>query len=334
MRIVATAPVRTADVGGWTDTWFATSGIVCSVAIEPGVTVTVDAVPGPSGQVRLEVPATRIDVTFDTGSDPASQPTDALLLAALRTRSLPFAVHVRIESGVPPGSGLGTSASVTVALLAAMDAAVGVRRDPHALACAAHQVETGLGLQSGVQDQFAAAFGHVHRYDVEYPYGGAIRSVGDERVLDALDARLLTVYLGRPHASSALHELVIASLEGVDNEAVLAPIRAAARRAAAALDDNDMAAYGRAMIEGNAAMARLHRDLVCDDARRVIHLAEAHGAIGWKVNGAGGDGGSVAVLGPPDQRRHEGLVAALERDRDLELLPCRVARRGVRVAVD
>ena len=36
--------------------------------------------------------------------------------------------------------------------------------------------------------------------------------------------------------------------------------------------------------------------LVSDVARRVIDVARAHGAAGWKVNGAGGNGGSVTLL--------------------------------------
>ena len=36
-RVRATAPVRVADVGGWTDTWFGSPGQVCSVAVGPAV---------------------------------------------------------------------------------------------------------------------------------------------------------------------------------------------------------------------------------------------------------------------------------------------------------
>ncbi len=35
---VARTPVRAADAGGWTDTWFAGHGVVCSVALGPAVT--------------------------------------------------------------------------------------------------------------------------------------------------------------------------------------------------------------------------------------------------------------------------------------------------------
>jgi len=34
--IRAEAPVRICDLGGWTDTWFAEHGAVCSIAVTPG----------------------------------------------------------------------------------------------------------------------------------------------------------------------------------------------------------------------------------------------------------------------------------------------------------
>lgn len=330
MRIVATAPVRTADVGGWTDTWFASHGSVCSIAIDPGVTVTLETTAGPAGEVRLCVPSAGVDLIIDALGDSGADP---LLVSAIRTRPLPEAVRITVGSGVPAGSGLGTSASVTVAILAAIDAAAGCFRDAHALACAAHRVETGLGLQSGIQDQLAAAFGGINRYDVHYPYGGTIHRVGSDDLMRALDDRMVTVYLGRPHSSSALHDLVIASLEGVDNAAMLEPLRDAAHRAAAALQRFDLHAYGIALTDATEGMRRLHPELICENADRIIEVAREHGALGWKVNGAGGNGGSVAILGPADLSRHMDLVGVIDRAPDIEVLRTRVARTGVRVVV-
>jgi D-glycero-alpha-D-manno-heptose-7-phosphate kinase len=59
-RAVATAPVRIADVGGWTDTWFGSPGRVCHLAVGPGVRVEatlLDADPrGCERPVRLVAP--------------------------------------------------------------------------------------------------------------------------------------------------------------------------------------------------------------------------------------------------------------------------------------
>ncbi len=49
-------------------------------------------------------------------------------------------------------------------------------------------------------------------------------------------------------------------------------------------------ALGQAMIENTAAQERLNSALVSADANRVIEIARDYGAVGWKLNGAGGRG--------------------------------------------
>ena len=47
----------------------------------------------------------------------------------------------------------------------------------------------------------------------------------------------------------------------------------------------------------------LHPDVVGPQAADAIELARSTGAVAWKVNGAGGDGGSLAVLHESSQAR-------------------------------
>jgi D-glycero-alpha-D-manno-heptose-7-phosphate kinase len=49
------------------------------------------------------------------------------------------------------------------------------------------------------------------------------------------------------------------------------------------------------MIQNTLAQQRLHPDLIGPEAEQVIEIARAHGALGWKVNGAGGAGGSLTL---------------------------------------
>lgn len=288
MTLRATAPVRACDVGGWTDTWFAGHGSVFHVAMAPGV--AVEAAPtalDPPGLVRIDVADFGDVYAFDPADPPGRHP---LLEAACAEAGLTGrpGVAVRVTSSVPPGASLGTSASVIIALLAALDAVTGRRRTPMGLARAAHRVETErLALQSGVQDQLAAAQGGAQLVAIgPYP-------VARTRPLPPPDG-LLVVFLGRSHVSSAVHEEVIAALGGGD--ATLAPLRDAARAAADAARTGDRAALGAAMRAANEGQRRLHPSLVSDVADAVGALADRHGALGWKVNGAGGDGGSVTVL--------------------------------------
>ena len=245
------------------------------MAVGPGTTVEARLVDdGPP--VTLEVP------DLPAGPHPLLEAacTEADLPAGLR-------VHVRITSAVPPGASLGTSASVVVALLGALDRLCGRERAPAEVAAAAHGVETErLGLQSGVQDQLAAANGGAQLVEID-PYP-TVRTTA----LPAPDG-LVVVYLGRSHVSSHVHEQVIASLDGTDR---LQPLRDAARAAADAARRGDLPALGTAMRAANDGQRALHPALVSEVADAVGALADRHGALGWKVNGAGGDGGSLTIL--------------------------------------
>ncbi|HVM54802.1 MAG TPA: hypothetical protein VM262_16565 [Acidimicrobiales bacterium] len=289
---VATAPVRVCDAGGWTDTWFAGSGQVCNLAVRPGV--------------RVEVTARRdAEVTF------AEPPTP--LLEAVAAEAGATGVHIDVRSGVPPGSSLGTSAAVTVALLAAL----GVPRGE--LAARAHRVETErLGLQSGVQDQAAAAHGGASWIEVDYPSARRGSIAVPPAAWRALDGRLLTVFLGE-HRSSTVHDEVITGL--ATDPSALEDLRACARAAAVALSAGDLTAYGGALVANTEAQRALHPALVSDAAQALLDAAATSGALGWKVNGAGGPGGTVTIV--CGDRRPEVPVGTV--------LDLRLSRQGVRV---
>jgi D-glycero-alpha-D-manno-heptose-7-phosphate kinase len=101
------------------------------------------------------------------------------------------------------------------------------------------------------------------------------------------------VFLGE-HRSSAIHDAVIADLS--TNASALDVLRLCAQDAADALGAGDLRAYGDALSRNTEAQRALHPGLVSAGADAVIDAARAAGALGWKVNGAGGDGGTVTVV--------------------------------------
>jgi D-glycero-alpha-D-manno-heptose-7-phosphate kinase len=278
--------------------------------------------------VDLSVPAFGDRYRFPLNEPPGRHP---LLEASLRRWAPPGRhIEVAVASTVPPGSGLGTSASVVVALIGALRALAGQPIDPVALARAAHNAETiDVGLQSGVQDQIAAAHGGCNLITIDpYPEVTVLPVDMAPATWNALTHRLLTIYLGAPHGSSALHEVVIAHLSGAEGGPLLASLGAAARDAAAALSAGDLAAYGEAMIANTRAQEALHPALVSPLARDVIELAKQHGAIGWKVNGAGGDGGSLTIVGPDEPGGLAKALGSIPRTTALRLPP---TRQGARI---
>lgn len=310
--IRSSAPVRIADLGGWTDTWFAGTGVVCSLAVRPGARVSLSAVDG-AGEVVIEAVdfGHRYSLAADRGKHP-------LLEAAIDEVGLPAGldVVVRVSSPIPPGASTGTSAAVTVALVGALLFLRDGEVDRDVVARTAHRVEAvRLATQTGIQDQLAAVHGGANRIDMTaYPSATVTPLSIPARALDELGRRLVLVFLGRTHVSSAVHEEVIAALERSspsDVDRRLEPLRQAARDGARALQAGDLDAYGAALVANTNAQSALHPSLVSADARRLFDAARSWGCRGWKVNGAGGEGGSVTLLCGPEPRGRQRVLDAL-----------------------
>jgi D-glycero-alpha-D-manno-heptose-7-phosphate kinase len=298
-----------------------------NIAVNPGVKVSIRATADPD-PVILAVDTFGDRYPIVPGAPRTAR--HALLEAAVDALPPPggLNVEVAIRSAVPAGSGTGTSAAVAVALVAALSAWRGEQRSPREIAYAAHRIEVGaLGRQSGIQDQLSAAFGGVNYLEVD-PYPEA--RVYPLPAWPGLGRRLSLVFLGRAHVSSDVHRQVIEELEGRGSEA-LERLRDAAMAARDAVIAKDLVAFGQAMIVNNEAQRLLHRALVGVDASRLIDLASAQGAMGWKVNGAGGDGGSVTILSADQEAR-----AVLERriaatDPQWRVLPLWISTQGLTV---
>lgn len=335
--INSTAPVRVCDNGGWTDTWFARHGKVFNVAVRPCVEVQVEARAWDGDGPRVAVKAENLEASDGTrAAEESGGCCDPLIEAAVERARVPegLAVRISIFSEVPAGASTGTSASVTVALLGALDRLTPGRTSPHEIAYLAHSVETEmLGRQSGIQDQLCAVFGGVNFIEIdEYPGTRVTPVVAPAEVLWEFERRLTLVYLGKSHCSSDVHEKVIAELADAGPECrQLSDLRRAAEAARDALVAGDFRALGRAMVENTEAQARLHPEIIGRDASRVIEVARRHGALGWKVNGAGGEGGSVTILGGPLSRRMREMVAEIEAsDRLYRRVPVSLSGEGLR----
>jgi D-glycero-alpha-D-manno-heptose-7-phosphate kinase len=292
LRVInSVAPIRIADNGGWTDTWFAGHGAIFNIGVYPYAEVQIAVYSFQGGPGRIVIQAENYGDRYEIDASSARWDRHPLLEAAISSMNVPddLAVEVTIFSEAPAGASTGTSAAVSVALIGALDRLTPGRMTAHEVAYAAHHVEMDiLGLQCGIQDQLCSAYGGINYIEMHrFPHA----TVSPIQIPNAtwweLERRLALVYFGRSHDSSEVHKMVIRELEhaGPDSPKIQA-LRLTAPKSRDALFAADFGALGRAMIENTEAQAQLHPELVSDDARRVIEIARAHGAVGWKVNGA------------------------------------------------
>jgi D-glycero-alpha-D-manno-heptose-7-phosphate kinase len=338
--INAVAPIRICDLGGWTDTWFAEEGAVLNFGVYPYAEVQIyvsEQDKNDNGVGRITINAENFGDRYQIESSPALEyERHPLLEASIDIMELPrnLSFEINLYSSVPAGCSTGTSAAVTVALLGALDLLTPGRRTPHEIAALAHRVETEkLKLQCGIQDQLCSAYGGICFIEMfKYPLASVSQLAISNDIWWELERRLLLVYLGKTHSSSDTHSQVIARLDRKDaDKSALAPLRKAARRGKEAIYAGDIKLLGKCMIDNTEAQAGLHPALVSDAAKAVIELASKHGAIGWKVNGAGGEGGSLTVLCPPESERKRAFINELPSlGLGCQVIPTYLSRMGLR----
>jgi D-glycero-alpha-D-manno-heptose-7-phosphate kinase len=337
LRVInSVAPMRIADNGGWTDTWFAGHGKIFNIGVYPYAEVQVEVFPSDGRQERVVIQAENYGDRYAMAPERGIWTKHPLLEAAIHYMRIPenLSLQVSIFSEAPAGASTGTSASVSVALIGALDRLTPGRMTPHEVAQAAHYVEMNiLGLQCGIQDQLCSAYGGINYMEMrQFPWAVVSQLQVPNAIWWELERRLTLVFLGHSHDSSEVHKKVIKDLE---NEGPQSPrlqaLRSTAEQSRDAVYDGDFVALGRAMAENTQAQAQLHPDLVSADALRVIEIARAHGAIGWKVNGAGGNGGSVTILGGDMSIAKRRMVKEIEDENPLfRNIPIYLSRFGLR----
>ncbi len=338
LRIInSVAPIRIADFGGWTDTWFAKFGKVLNVAVYPLAEVQMRVFRRDGQRPPITIFAENYGERYTLEGVRGTYDRHPLLEAALRFMGVPddLALEIDIFSEAPAGASTGTSAAVSVSLVGALDLLTAGRLTPHEVARAAHRIETDLlHQQSGVQDQLASAYGGINYIEIlEYPHAIVSPLRVPQTVEWELERRLSLVFLGQSHSSSRVHERVIEELEDAGPDAEkLRPLRRTPVHARDALYAGDFVALGRAMIENTEAQANLHPDLVSPRHQAVIEVARRHGALGWKVNGAGGDGGSVTLLGGPQTAANRAMLRAIATEvPGTQNIPIYLSPAGLRV---
>ncbi|MGO8788071.1 MAG: GHMP kinase [Terriglobia bacterium] len=337
LRIInGIAPIRICDNGGWTDTWFAKTGKIFNIGVYPFVEVQVEVFHRGDQPQQVVVFAENYGQRFAVARRTGGWGEHPLLEAAIERMQVPsdLALNLTIFSEAPSGASTGTSAAVGVALVGALDRLTPGHLTPHEVAYTAQAIETQmLKLQCGIQDQLCSAYGGINYIEMfDYPHAAVSPIQIPNNTWWELERRLILIYFGRSHTSSAVHEKVIRELEGLGPDCQkLQDLRATAEKSRDAVYAGDFAGLGKAMIENTEAQERLHPDLVSQDARRVIEIAKAHGALGWKVNGAGGEGGSLTILSGALSPSKRAMIREIETENSLcKNIPLYLSRTGLR----
>lgn len=328
MQVIrARAPVRFCDLGGWTDTRLVSEGFVLNFAAALYTHVTLTRVEGEGISIE-SCDTSEFERVRDIRELEYNSVLD-LFKAAIKRTAAPGGIQLTVRSDAPPASGLGSSAALGVATTAALDRYLGRHLLPYEVARESQALEVEeLGLECGVQDQLCAAYGGVNFMHVRYPEATVFPVPLDPATLCELEDRFMLVYTGKSHFSSGMHQKVIAAYEGGDPKTHQAfeTLAACAQRGKAALLEGDLDAFAAAMNDNWAAQKDLHPEITTPQVDELEARARAAGAIGFKLNGAGG-GGTATLL---CQRNRNHLVRLAVEAAGMHVLPAKIDPDGLR----
>jgi D-glycero-alpha-D-manno-heptose-7-phosphate kinase len=318
--IISQTPYRVSFSGGGTDLpafYRQEFGAVLSTTIDQYIYVTIHR--RFDSTIRISYSRTEVAETLD-------EVQHELVREAMRRAEIDEPLEITTIGDVPSGTGMGSSSSLTVGLLAAL---YGYRHrvvSSELLAEQACQIEIDvLGKPIGRQDQYAAAYGGLNYFRFNPDDTVDVTPVPCRpETMAELEKQIILAYTGQTRdANQILERQSQATVERMD---VLRSMRDLAHEMRQALaGDGDLERFAALLHEGWELKRSLGFGISNDQVNAWYEAARRAGAIGGKLLGAGG-GGFLLLVAPP--WRHRAIRQALGRPREL---PFRIARHGSRL---
>jgi D-glycero-alpha-D-manno-heptose-7-phosphate kinase len=314
-------PVRVSLGGGGTDVLSYAGrygSAIVSLAIDRYISLHVRRASGNSSSVRLAP---------DTAHGGAAAPL-RLISRVLETVDPVCRYDVELSSEHDFGSGLGSSSSLVVALLRAVEAFHGEDVGPAARAREAFRVERVLlGEAGGFQDHLAAAYGGFHHY--RFSSLTSLRVTPVTGQLAPIVGALAVCGSGVTRSSSTVLAGQLRRVAAEEQGAVrlLHRIRLLADEVLAAIAAGDIEWFARCVDAGWRLKRALNPLASTPPLEALIRAGREAGALGARVLGAGAGGHVLFVVPPGRQGELRQCLAATGRT----AFPVRVAPAGAAV---
>lgn len=294
--LIVRSPVRISFAGGGTDLpayYERFGGAVLSTAINKYFYTILCK----RHDERIQVISSDLRI-FETWHDIATMDIRGsgleIPLAVLKDLGCDVSVDLFLSSEIPPGTGLGSSASVCVNLLKTLTTYLHRPLSKYDLAERAfHIARNTLGRHVGRQDEFAAAFGGLNFITFGTDGVTDVQPVDiDSGLLRELQSKLMLFFTGSAHHSWTILQEQEKSTRGKSGAAVeaLHEVRSLADSMLAALRSGDLSRFGSLLDKGWEAKKRISGRISNPRIDQLYKLALRHGALGGKITGAGGGG--------------------------------------------
>jgi D-glycero-alpha-D-manno-heptose-7-phosphate kinase len=332
--LIARAPVRISFAGGGTDLeayYRENGGLVVSTSIDKYFYVFANL----NGQDSVQITSSDYHTYFrQRRGEPLLWNGDlSLPRAFLNVFGIDAGISLFLASEVPPGTGLGSSSTVSVALAKALGSLCGWQLGKAQLAELASHVEIDkLCMPIGRQDQYASAFGGLNA--MRFESGGVhVEPLNlPPEVESTLERRILLFFTGQSRTASSIlkYQQRSAQQPGSTTVQALHQIRSMAETTLQLLRAGELDDFGALLHESWQAKKRLAQGISTQQIDAWYDLARSHGATGGKIAGAGG-GGFLMLYCHEDAQ--EAVTTALEAE-GLVRMDCHFDRGGAVVLMD
>lgn len=198
-----------------------------------------------------------------------------------------------LHSDAPPGSGLGSSSTMIVALIGLLRHWRRLPLTNYEIAELAYKIErVELGIPGGMQDQYAAVFGGFNFME----FGSSAVIVNPLRVdldiLNELQYNLLLCYTGKTRLSQNIITTQVENYRRGEREAVQAmdELKAITVEMKNALLQGRLNEFGALLHTAWASKKKMASQITTSQIDALYETGRKYGALGGKLLGAGGGG--------------------------------------------
>lgn len=227
-------------------------------------------------------------------------------------KSIP--VKLTTRSDAPPGSGLGSSSTMVVAMLEAYRQLLGLPLGEYDIAHLAFQIERiDCGLSGGRQDQYAATFGGFNFMEFYADDRVIVNPLRIRRyIINELESSLLLYFTGTSRDSSKIIKDQVQAINKSPTESLAAMhrVKSSSFRIKELLFKADIQGMAEEFQASWMHKKATSNSITNNTIDRIEGVAMQAGAKGLKVSGAGG-GGFVMIFVDPEERLK--VVRALEQ---------------------
>ncbi len=292
--LIARAPVRISFAGGGTDLpayYERYGGAVVSTTIDKHFYVFLQV----SGDEGMQITSSDYRTFYRHDADtPLLFDGDLSLPRAILSHfGLARGISMFLASEIPPGTGLGSSSTVAVAIVKAVTTARGLFLSKQQIAELACQIEIEkLREPIGKQDQYAAAFGDLNF--IQFTAKGVTvepLNISPE-TRRSLEKNILLFFTGATREASSILRAQKKSSEENDQHVLQAldAVKAMAWEMKACLEQGDLSRVGHLLHLSWQHKKKFAPGISTGLIDECYELALQNGALGGKVTGAGGGG--------------------------------------------